>query len=74
MNFYDTWLHREALSAPWMLLAVVWTLFALNFLAPAIIWSLLNGRRPFQTLWERLLPKKNAEDRAPPGAGASSDE
>ncbi|MCI3924641.1 hypothetical protein MO973_30945 [Paenibacillus sp. TRM 82003] len=58
MHFFNSGLYREVWNGDWMMVIVMWFVFALSFLAPTIIWGLLNGKRPFQRLREKASLKR----------------
>ena len=56
MNLYHTWIYEYILNAKWFMWTIVYIVFGLNIVAPAIIWGLMNGTALKR--WRKLIVEK----------------
>ncbi|MCE4049492.1 MULTISPECIES: hypothetical protein [Bacillaceae] len=56
MNLYHTWIYEYVLNAKWFIWVIVYTVLALNVMAPVIIWGLMNGTALKK--WGKMIVEK----------------
>ncbi|MBD3920919.1 hypothetical protein H8B09_19290 [Paenibacillus sp. PR3] len=59
MDLYHSWFYQKLLNTQWFLWTVVYIVLGLNFLAPVIVWLLMN----WSVIKERFKMKKHKSDK-----------
>lgn len=60
MNLYHTWIYEYVLNAKWFIWVIVYTVLALNVMAPVIIWGLMNGTALKK--WGKMIVEKTKKE------------